>query len=74
MSGIIPGECLEMTCRDATTSTTQDDLLIAWRKRDLKAFEEVLSRDDCDPNFLYSKENYKRLLDAAVEEGMSGKY
>lgn len=72
MSGKIPVECFEMASKDlcsTNASQAQNDLLNAWRKKDIDAFFSVLSSNECDPNFLYENDNYMRLLDSAVESG-----
>ncbi|KAK6625954.1 hypothetical protein RUM43_006253 [Polyplax serrata] len=71
MSGKLP-ECFEMASKDLCSTTTahaQNDLLNAWRKKDINEFLNILSSSECDPNFLYENDNYMRLLDSVVENG-----
>ena len=76
MSGKLPVECFEMTSKDFCSTNpahVQNDLLNAWRKKDITNFLSVLSSNECDPNFLYENDNYMRLLDSAVENGKRNK-
>ena len=73
MSGKLPAECFEMASgvKCASNPDTQAELLNAYRKKDIEGFKTAAFKEDCDPNFLYSNNDYMRILDCASQDGKS---